>query len=247
MLGRIRNDSNRLVNLIFLERDATVFRERATKYSGEMNAFIRAKKHGTKVNMCSNIGMDILQGVWGHNADEEGLLKKIYIPCDIEIPVNLSNVRLTTGQGAKEYSFLINDFGMAKTGDMIITESLLYKLALQDPVQVIYEQMKWIGKEPGELDRKESSYILEVKKKFIDEVRKINKYSNERLVEAKEKLCRDYRKDLFPEIVNKNGPFATDKFRKILTKYGYQLVQETYEGHTIYTVESVKEGKEVNE
>ena len=45
-----------------------------------------------------------------------------------------------------------------------------------------------------------------------------------------------YRKELFADIVLKNGSFSTDKFKQILHKYGLELKVEKEDGGNRYFV-----------
>lgn len=129
--------------------------------------------------------------------------------------------RVQIGYG--DTRFVVNQFGREKTGDMLLWESKFHALAAKNPVEVVYEQMGWIGKTRDELVCKDSTYLETLSQELIEELLAVREYTNEELKQMKLELSKKYRKELFADIVSKNGSFSTEKFQKILKQNKLQL------------------------
>ena len=137
----------------------------------------------------------------------------------------------------REYDFYVNEFAKLKTGDMYLAESCCYDLAVKDPLQVAYEQMAWIGKEPDELQILESEYRKKREQEFIKKILTVQKFTSEEIREFKVKLVKEFKKEFFDDTLSKNGTISNEKLKDICARFGLELLEnETENRKKIYTI-----------
>ena len=145
-----------------------------------------------------------------------------------------------------EANFYVNEFAKRKTEDMYMIESRFYALALEDPVKVIYEQMRWIGKEPDELQVLDSAYHKMREQEFVDFLASVKDYDVDDMKQFKKELVKEFRKEFFPDVLAKNGTISNEKIKIICGRYGLRM--ESYEDEErrrkIYTIRQMRQGGE---
>ncbi|MDE7022212.1 MAG: hypothetical protein K2P23_15120 [Lachnospiraceae bacterium] len=230
-LGRIRGEDVDECNLYFIQREKKDFAARMNRYEKDVKDFENLAVRGVQKNRDLYI-QEILAD--GEKADfyKRALVwmkfdSQFYRWPDNEIP-----------SLHKEQDFYINEFAKRKIGDMYVTESHFYMLAMSHPLKVVYEQMAWIGKTKDELQILESNYRSMREQKFIQKLLSVQKYTHDELKTVKEELVKEYRKDFFTDVLAKNGTISNEKLNAICAKYGLQLVtEENIENRNkIYTI-----------
>ena len=119
----------------------------------------------------------------------------------------------------------VNEMARQKTGDMYMTESRFYSLAVTAPLEVIYEQMRWIGKEPRELQIQDSTYLEERRKQFVDRLLIVQNYTNVQLQKFKENLVSEYHKEFFKDLPVKGGTISLEKLKIICERMGLVVIE----------------------
>lgn len=213
MLGRVRAESVNKCNLIFVVRSKEVFLKRKNKYAQSLDEYKKLEQ----TNL--NLRIDYFEKLIWDNTDD---LVEFYRNALVKMPYDYQCftphkwVRVTRGNE----ELYMNQFAKIKTGDMFLIESRFYSMAAVDPLNVIYEQMSWIGKEPFELCIEDSSYLEERKQQFIEYLLSVRDYTNKELQEFKQNLVQEYRSDFFNDIPAKNGTLSTEKLKEICERMG---------------------------
>lgn len=224
MLGRVRAETVDSCNLFFVRRNEAVFKKRMIKYHLEIERFEKLKENDLKMNFYS-----YLHAVWDENDAEIASFYKralvlAYRQYQIYSPPK-ENVELVR-EGVNLY---VNEFAKCKIGDMYVVETRFYGLAAKNPIRVIHEQMKCMGKEADELEIRESTHFKEKEGQLKDELLKVNGFGKEELQIVKEKIVKEFRKDFFPDINAKNGTIAYDKLNEVCRRFGLCLSSDTDE------------------
>ena len=143
-----------------------------------------------------------------------------------------------------EANFYVNEFAKRKTEDMYMIESRFYALALEDPVKVIYEQMRWIGKEPDELQVLDSAYQKMREQEFVDFLVSVKDYDVDDMKQFKNMLVKEFRKEFFPDILSKNGTLSNEKLEEICGRFGLKLesLKDTKDRRSKYIIREMQQG-----
>lgn len=239
MLGRIRAKNVEHCNLYFIKRDYKTFKNRMHNYEEEMKKFDDFNNSKLKDNLsyCLHI-------VWDESdLEKAAFYKKAFVLADVELQFysGLEEVQ----QGRNKLCLFVNEFAKLKIKDMYSMESIFYKLAYNDPLNVIYEQMKWINKNPDDLEIKESIYWKEKEKQLKDELLKVNGISYEELQKIKKNIVQEYKKVLkylFPDMDTKNGSLAENKLIEICKKLNllFQKENENTKQPNVYYIKELE-------
>ncbi|MCM1251690.1 MAG: DEAD/DEAH box helicase family protein [Clostridium sp.] len=221
MLGRIRVEKIHQCNLYFLIRGQEIFRNRMNNLEQEIEKFKKLEE----LNLDNNREL-FFQMVWNRESVE---MDNFYRKAVVIMKRNdyLFTLPTTFSQGVHgDTGIYINEFAKRKTGDLYLTESRFYSMAMNNSLEVIFEQMRWIGKEPGELQVLNSTYREKRKTEFIQFLLSVQNYTKEEMQEFKKQLVQKYRQDFFPEIFSNNGTLSTEKMKEICAKYGLQYITQ---------------------
>ena len=123
----------------------------------------------------------------------------------------------------------VNEFARKKTENMFLVESNFSFKAVEDPMEVIYEQMMWIGKSPEELQWQNSTYREEKMKEMMEELLTVQNYTSEQLQDFKKKFVEKYKNDFLQDISTKNGTFSLMKLKDLCVEYDLELVEDSDE------------------
>lgn len=218
MLGRIRSESVAQCNLYFIRRSEEVFRKRMERYREDCESFNRIKKPDLQKNPHL-----YLRTVWENtDIEQAGFYRKALVLS----PHNYQFFSLPETKVVLRYGnagIYLNEFSRRKTGDMYLAESNFYALAVDDPLKVIYEQMRWIGKEPDELKIKESQYLKVRQQQMRNQLLIVQKFDNKALQAFKRDIVKNYRREFFADIMAQNGTLSTEKLKTICHRFGLKL------------------------
>ncbi len=220
MLGRIRAENVEECNLYFVQRDKSEFMKRMNRYREEQERF----KMLTTPELRKNRDF-YLQEIL-----EDGELSDFYKRALVWMKFESQYYVFPENESIylnKETDLYVNEFARLKIGDMYVTESRFYALALSDPLKVAYEQMAWIGKMPEELQILESEYRKTREQELVDILLAVKGYTKEKLQEVKVKLVKEFRRDLFPDVLANNGTISNDKLGIICDSYGLELIEKS--------------------
>lgn len=232
MLGRIRAENVEYCNLYFVKRDDEIFKKRMLSYKSELEKF-------NDLNMFElNRNMDYyLHVVWDEDDAEKAVFyKKALVLADSGFQIySLPETKARLVH--KGTGLFVNEFAKCKIGDMYIAESKFYSLAVKNPLNVIYEQMKWIGKNADELEIRDSTYLKEKEKRMKEDLLKVKRVEKAALQEIKEKIVKEYRKDFFPDIYANNGTISNEKLDEVCKRFGLHFQTETDENRRkVYSI-----------
>ncbi len=222
MLGRIRTELVDSCNLYFIPRKENIYRQRMRRYEMDCELFKKLEKDIT----IKNNPYYYLALVLESPEDEKTVFyrKAIVVAKHQYQFFVLPKSRVHCVRG--DFGLYINYFARQKIGDMYIAESKFYSLALVNPIEVVYEQMSWIGKGREELRIEVSEYRQQRKKAFLEFMVSVQGFNQEKLQEFKQELVREYRKEFFPEILAKNGTLSSEKLQQICELYDLKYVSE---------------------
>ena len=219
MLGRIRPGYCEKINLFFVQRDAGIFEKRARQYEEYINAFEQLKKReGSGISLSS-----ILYTMWYNEGREAELYRSLIVP--------LKRDFLYYDFGQRKVSvyrhgmfWALNYFGFKKNSNMSLQEDKFAALAQDSPIEVIHEQMRWIGKEPEELEVIAcSTYKESQQKELRDYLLTVGEVDKNALQEIKEKIAREYKQVIPEDILTRGKSFSSEKLEKILSIMHLQL------------------------
>lgn len=222
MLGRVRAETVKKCKLVFLKRNADVFMRRMNNYKQKLDQYKKLE------HMDLTKHHQHFANVFWENNDE---LADFYRIAIVKFPFQYQCYTLS-----KQFSFgcvlgdekiFLNHFAMLKTANMYMTESRFYKKAINDPLDVIYEQMSWIGKDACELWLEDSPYLEERKQQFIADLLSVQNFSNTDLQDFKARLVSIYHRDFFSDILAKNGTLSLEKLKVICERMGLTLDENT--------------------
>lgn len=215
MLGRVRGEFTERCNLYFLWRKETFFFQRMNGYKKEVEAFRQLE--GTNMRVKT---YHYFQAVWD-GGDKE--LAEFYRKALILAP---HNFQIFTLRDAKAYGvcgdagLYINECAKQKIGNMYLIESRFYSKAVKNPLDVIYEQLSWIGKGQDELVVLESEYIKIRENEFKEKLLSVQEFTQEQMKEFKRELVKEFRKDFFEDILANNGTLSLEKLQIVCCRYG---------------------------
>lgn len=231
MLGRVRAGHADKANVYLLRRPPEFFEKRVRQYQRAMNAINEVTKDDINRYRFPLLDVLINQG----NSEQAEILRKFLVLCPNDLAyLDYGNAKARTS--CRDTRLVVNNFAREKLGDMLIVESRLQILAMEDPQKVIEEQVSWLGIDSSEVIVLSSTYKEAIRKEFVEEVCKIRKFSKAQMVETKEMLSKKFRKDLFPDVVKKTCSFSDEKFKEILARYGLVLLTEDTKEGVRYTV-----------
>lgn len=140
-------------------------------------------------------------------------------------------------------TFMSMNLPNEKTEDMYMIESRFYTLALEDPLKVIYEQMRWIGKEPDELQVLDSAYHKMREQEFVDFLASVKDYDVDDMKQFKKELVKEFRKEFFPDVSANNGTISNEKLECICARYGLILESQddTEKRRKIYFIKDMEQ------
>ena len=244
MLGRVRAEDVDDCNLYFVRREEKEFSKRKARYEWELANF----KKLDSVEQTRR-WEKYLYAVWDRRDEVMAdFYRKALVWMRHEdqfFSGSKNRLRIQFG----EANFYVNEFAKRKTEDMYMIESRFYALALEDPVKVIYEQMRWIGKEPDELQVLDSAYQKMREQEFVDFLASVKDYDVDDMKQFKKELVKEFRKEFFPDVLAKNGTISNEKIKIICGRYGLRM--ESYEDEErrrkIYTIRQMRQGGEEGE
>lgn len=240
MLGRIRAEDVDVCNLYFVRREEKEFSKRKARYEWELDNF----KKLDSVEQTRR-WEKYLYAVWDRQDEAMAdFYRKALVWMRHEDQFfSGSKNRFCIRFG--ESNFYVNEFAKRKTKDMYMIESRFYALALEDPLKVIYEQMRWIGKKPDELQVLDSAYHKMREQEFVDFLVSVKDYDVDDIKQFKNALVKEFRKEFFPDILAKNGTLSNEKLRGICTRFGLELYEDTKNQRKIYSIkEKRRDGEE---
>lgn len=217
MIGRIRSENVGNCNLYFVLRNKKEFDGRKHRYEAEVEAFRKLTVNELRKNR------EFYLQVMLNNDEGAEFYRKALVWMKFESQFYSLPESEALALNRKE-NFYVNEFSKRKTGDMFVAESQFYSLALQNPLEVIYEQLAWIGKTSEELEVMGSTYKERRKEEFVQELLGVQNYSWKELNEFKAKLAKKYKKDFFTGILAKNGTISKDKLERICEQYELELI-----------------------
>lgn len=241
MLGRLRSESSKSLNMYFLERSASYFARRERELGELLTMFKKPDKTALR-----NLQVGVLCEFWNCNSKLSEAYRKIFVP----IPRGFDDVfgrKSRFDTITKSESVLtVNAFAEEKIGDLYLQEALFHSLAVEDPKKVIDEQLKWMNKLPDELKMVASSFEAEQKEELVASLLEIKHFNVQQLGEKKEELSRKFGKNILRDIAPKNRSFSTEKLESIVEEVGLRLEREE-EARKLYFSVYEKSGKEEEE
>lgn len=238
MLGRVRAGYTEKVKMFFLLRQAEFFAQR----EGNYRLIVDEIDKMSRMN-CNMKRFPVIDIAWGEDRMAK-IYRKILTPCPDKLAYFCygdQKVRICVG----DTYLALNGFAKEKIGDAYLCEGKMHMLAMRNPIEVVWEQMAWLGKDKSELMEIKSSYRESLIEKFVNASLEIHEFSNDEFVKAKESLACTYRKELFPDVVKKDASFETKKLEKILERYGLELATEEKNSKKYYTIK--RKGEVSNE
>ena len=217
MIGRIRAENVDNCTLYFVQRDEKEFATRKHRYEEEVKAFEKLTVKELRENRRFYLQV-VLNNDEGAEFYRKALVWMQFKSQFYDLP---ESEALSLN---REEGLYVNEFAKKKTGNMYMAESQFCSLAFQDPLKVVYEQMSWIGKTPEELEVMGSTYRERRIEEFVEELLKVQDYTWNELNEFKEKIVERYKKDLFDNMLAKNGTISKDKLERICEQYGLELI-----------------------
>ena len=214
MLGRIRSESIDSCTLYIYPREIEYYSKRIRQYSARMEFFEQYTEEILRKNF-----WEILYQGWFDNDEKANILRNMIILTNSE--VEFYDEEFTPVRFVKEgYILAVNHFAKEKIGNMLQAEKRFLKLALEDFRKVVCEQIQWIGKSEEELEIMCSTFNEEREKLLVAELLKIQNYSNEEYIKAKEYIAKEFHRELCDKIILKNTSISKEKFSNICDIYG---------------------------
>lgn len=243
MLGRVRVESILGGLKLWFVRQPSEYYERREKQGMEMKRCIdRIEKE-----LSRNGGARLVQEVWD-SGDELAAENIKRFTVFLRGQMDFFDKKFESySYTSKAHTYLkLNKYAKAKSLDLYRCEAECHAKSRMSDTAVTLMQMRWIGKEESELEVLNSSFLEEKKRKFLLDLKKIQRMTKQELIEAKTDLSQHYRKDFFSDIVAKNCSFSDEKFVTILSRYGLKLKKEKGEdGKERYSViEALNDGNQ---
>lgn len=236
MLGRIRSESTDYCRLYFVQRDKKDYSFRMKKYEEEIKKFDDLSHD----NLINNYEYYI-SSMWSDDARARFFRKSlVWMKTEHQV---FDQETFSVVVHSRQTSFAVNKFAERKMGNMFVAEEHFYGLAVNNPLAVIYEQMKWIGKAPEELEIIESRYRKSRETEFLEKLQGINSFSAEDLGQFKKDLVKKYRKEFFDDILANNGTISNEKLQNICERYGMKLCswEDTESRKKRYSIKEIEE------
>lgn len=217
MLGRVRAESNERCNLYIYPRGKDYFRKRIEQNEEKMRLF-----RELELKLRTNKWETILYDAWYGN-DEESEFIRNAIVITKEALEYYSEEKVWGSLRKGDITLAVNEFSKEKTGNQLNRYKEFFKLALMSKEAVAIKQISWLGKSEDELIVNESSYLKEREEGLIRLLSTIDNYNNEELQKVKEKIAKEYRRDVLIDFALKNSSFSTEKLALICERYGLKL------------------------
>ena len=237
MIGRIRTENTKKLNLVFVRREASYFERRASECKRLMDYFPQ------KYNETSHSEeFQIMNAVWNNQEEIAEIYRNVYVPVPRKVEIfekPKSRIKCTFGGN----TIVVNNFSKRKIEDLYLLESRLYQLAVVDPLNVIYEQMSWINKKPTDLEIVSSCYMEELTEELLSDLLEINEFDKTEISRAKKALAQKYNKDILKNYSLRNRSFSNEKLEKILNDFHLELITVEEHGRKLYTVRKKEEAK----
>ena len=231
MLGRIRAGYGENIKLIFLLRTAKDFEQKETKYEKDVQRIRELENYPVDLRR-----FKFLSVVWEQtDVDLADFYRRILVCTKREFEFYLgSNKKVELVYG--DSKFCLNNFAKEKFCNDYVLISRFHVLAMNDCKNVIYEQLKWIGKECDELLELPSDFWEEQHCEYRKFLLMPQRFSNEEMQKWKVSLTEKFRKYFFADIVEKNCSFSKEKLKKILLKENLELIEDDTMGRKLYSV-----------
>ena len=219
MLGRIRSGYCEKINLFFVLRDAGIFEKRARQYQEYKIAFEQLqKKEGLGIQSSS-----IIYTMWYNEGRVAEIYRSVIVPLKKDFLYYDNGLRKARGFYG-DTCLALNYFGFQKNADMYLQEEKFAALAQDSSVRVVHEQMRWIGKNPEELEvMGGSTYIESQLEELRDYLLTVGEVDKNALQEIKEKIAREYKPVIPEDIQTRGKSFSSEKLEKILSIMHLQL------------------------
>lgn len=230
MLGRFRTKDGATCNLYFKIRKSSFFLDRMNRYEEEVKKYKMLMEDDIEKNI-----YQYLSAVWNCSGEPNTdfllrsliLAKKDFKFFTLESRSILQEMAIRAKFNYNEWTLVINEFARQKTGNMYITESRFYSAAVKDPIFVIHEQLKLLGKDEEDLTVISSKFREKRQEKFIQDLLAVKNYTQDQIKEFKQEIVKEYRREFFPDIPAKNGALSWEKFTEICMRYGLLCKTDT--------------------
>lgn len=237
MLGRVRQESAKGFNLYFVLRPASYFARREQELKRLMDAFDKFANRNLY-----RFRYEILTELWNNSSELADLYRKIIVPEPEALELlGKTNQLIRISYG--DTMLTVNLFSKEKSGDMYLTVARFRQAAELDPVRVVYEQMRWIGKTPEELEMLDG-IAEEQRREFLGIVMKIRNFTKEQMQETKEMIAEKFGKNYLSKYELRNRSFSLEKLSEILAEEGLNIRKQVISGKTIYNIEKARIGGE---
>lgn len=103
--------------------------------------------------------------------------------------------------------------------------------------------MRWIGKEPDELQVLDSAYHKMREQEFVDFLASVKDYDVDDMKQFKKELVKEFRKEFFPDVSANNGTISNEKLECICARYGLILESQddTEKRRKIYFIKDMEQ------
>ena len=220
MLGRIRCESvNGKINLLFLLRPAEYFERREVQCRRFLEIYKQIEEKG--LSKCFSEILPILLS--GKGDDIKTIYHKMIVAIPDHLMVDTSPVMKKLSCRKGDIFFAINPLAIQKIGDLYLMEGRLHKLARMNPINVVFEQLNWLGLGREDLQIEDSTYMEERKKYFLEKLLSVKDFTKEQYCRFKEELNTEFGKDFFRDVVERKGSFSKEKLVLVLEKYDCEL------------------------
>lgn len=98
--------------------------------------------------------------------------------------------------------------------------------------------MKWIGKDPDELQVLDSAYHKMREQEFLEFLLSVQEYRVDDMKEFKKVLVKKYRKDFFDDILANNGTISNEKLQEICNRYSlmFEVLEDAENRRKTYSI-----------
>ena len=237
MIGRIRTENTKKLNLVFVRRGASYFERRANECKQLMDYFPRNYDENSHSEE-----FQIMNAIWSNEVEVAEMYRKVYVPVPRRVKIfekPKARIKCTFGGNM----IVVNNFSKRKIEDLYLMESRLYQLAVVDPLNVIYEQMSWINKKPADLEIVSSCYMEELTEELLSDLLEINEFDKSEISRAKKAIALKYNRDILKSYSLRNRSFSNEKLEKILNDFNLELITVEERGRKLYTVRKKEEAK----
>ena len=102
--------------------------------------------------------------------------------------------------------------------------------------------MKWIGKDPDELQVLDSAYHKMREQEFLEFLLSVQEYRVDDMKEFKKVLVKKYRKDFFDDILANNGTISNEKLQEICNRYSlmFEVLEDAENRRKTYSIKDIR-------